>query len=393
MKLVAVAGGVVGAAAATMPVRAAGAHAAAADAQALMDTAGGVLGGGEARRLRFETAQKHVNDETQGSYGEFPLTGLLAILQHPAVNDVLVAAEHGWGTNSEGSVDDSEKISRAAAFHPVDECEGDECDVEATHNAFQPSFVDIGSGAGRLILAASTMRAWRSVTGIEASEPLATLGSDAIAALEDKHVVQKGLLKSIHADANLGSGSVECLFDASCVGDPTGVGDGGQIAHAASALAGADIALAYSTAFPSPDGLRLPELSAALSAVMRPGAVCITCDKWLVGRRFQFVDMLIVQGEEGPEDQIRCFIWRVVGDVPVAAADRDKEGRAGVALVAQELEKINKYWMDEEDACSQNPEACSLLLESLESELAVVAGVADMDLSAGGDSPDIEVVK
>ena len=97
------------------------------------------------------------------------------------------------------------------------------------------------------------MRAWRSVTGIEASEPLATLGSDAIAALEDKHVVQKGLLKSIHADANLGSGSVECLFD------------------------GADIALAYSTAFPSPDGLRLPELSAALSAVMRPGAVCITC--------------------------------------------------------------------------------------------------------------------
>jgi hypothetical protein len=345
LKLVAVAGGVVGAAAAPMPVRAAGAHVAAADAQALMDTAGGVLGGGEARRLRFETAQKHVNDETQGSYGEFPLTGLLAILQHPAVNDVLVAAEHGWGTNSEGSVDDSEKISRAAAFHPVDDCEGsylfrfpnpdttftgpfvtvscallvtftsttdtvtnptyitsalfaytthpyiaqqidwrflffisgDECDVEATHNAFQPSFVDIGSGAGRLILAASTMRAWRSVTGIEASEPLATLGSDAIAALEDKHVVQKGLLKSIHADANLGSGSVECLFDASCVGDPTGVGDGGQIAHAASALAGADIALAYSTAFPSPDGLRLPELSAALSAVMRPGAVCITC--------------------------------------------------------------------------------------------------------------------
>lgn len=124
MKLVAVAGGVVGAAAAPMPVRAAGAHVAAADAQALMDTAGGVLGGGEARRLRFETAQKHVNDETQGSYGEFPLTGLLAILQHPAVNDVLVAAEHGWGTNSEGSVDDSEKISRAAAFHPVDDCEG-----------------------------------------------------------------------------------------------------------------------------------------------------------------------------------------------------------------------------------------------------------------------------
>ena len=200
-----------------------------------------------------------------------------------------------------------------------------------------------------------------------------------------------GLLKSIHADANLGSGSVECLFDASCPEDPAGVGDGGDIVGAASALAGADIALAYSTAFPSPDGLRLPELSAALSAVMRPGALCITTDKWLVGRRFQFVDMLQVQGEEGPEDKIRCFIWRVVGDVPVASTDRDAEGRAGVALVATELDEINKEWMDEEDACSQNPEACSLLLESLESELAVVAGVADMD--EGNGDTEVEVLK
>jgi hypothetical protein len=55
--------------------------------------------------------------------------------------------------------------------------------------------------------------------------------------------------------------------------------------------------------------------------------------------------------------------------------------------------ETDTFFFIESDACSQNPEACSLLLESLESELAVVAGVADMDLSAGGDSPDIEVVK
>ena len=183
----------------------------------------------------------------------------------------------------------------------------------------------------------------------------------------------------MHADAALGSGSVECLFDASCPEDPAGVGDGGAIAAAASALAGADVALAYSTAFPSPDGLRLPELSAALEAVMRPGAVVVTTDKWLVGPRFEFADMITVMGEEGPEDKIRCFIWRVKGDVPVGALGQDSEGRAGVALVADLLKRFNDDWMDEEDACSQNPEACALLLESLESELSVVAGVADMD--------------
>lgn len=352
--------------------------AAAADAKALLDVAGGVLGGGEARRVRFEVASKNLDDEVHGAYGEFPLTGLLAVLEHPAVNEVLVAAEHGWGS-SEGSVDDADRISRAAAFHKEGDCPGEECPFEETPNAFQPSLVDIGSGAGRLILAASTMRAWRSVVGIEASKPLAGLGAAAIQKLEKENVLPEGLVRSVHADANLGSGSVECLFDASCPADPAGVGDGGAIAAAASALAGADVALAYSTAFPSPDGLRLPELSAALEAVMRPGAVVVTTDKWLVGSRFEFADMLIVQGEEGPEDKIRCFIWRVKGEIPVGALGQDSDGRAGVALVAERLARINDEWMDEEDACSQNPEACAMLLESLENELSVAADVADMD--------------
>ena len=359
------------------------AHAAAADAQALLDVAGGVLDGGEARRMRFDVALKNLKEDVHGSYGEFPLTGLLALLEHPAVNDVLVAAEEGWG-HSEGSVDDADKVSRAAAFHPEEDCDEDDdsCIPEQTANAFQPSLVDVGSGAGRLLLAASTMRPWRSVVGIEASKPLAGLGAAAIAKLEDACVLPRGAVRSIHADAYLGGGSVECLFDASCPEDPAGSGDGGDIAAAASALAGADIVLAYSTAFPSQDGLRLPELSAALSAVMRPGSIAVTCDKWLVGRRFEFVDMLRIQGEEGPEDVIRAFIWRVKGDVPVANLEQDGEGRAGVSVVAAELEEITREWMDEEDACSQNAEACAAMLESLEEELSIIGGIDEMDADA-----------
>jgi SAM-dependent methyltransferase len=347
-----------------------------------MDVAGAVLDGGEARRMRFDVASKHLREDVHGAYGEFPLAGLLQILEHPEVAAVLLAAEEVVG-HAEGSVDDAEKISRAAAFHPEQDCdpeEDEECAIQETTNAFQPSFVDVGSGAGRLILAAATMRPWRSVIGVEASATLAGVASGAIAKLEAECVLPPGAVRSIHADATLGGGDVECLFDAEgCPEDPAGSGDGGDIVGAASALAGADLILAYSTAFPSPDGLRLPELSAALAAVMRPGALAVTTDKWLVGDRFEFVDMLLVQGEEGPEDQIRAFLWRARGEVPVASAKQDERGRSGVAVVAETLARIREEWMDEEDACSQNPEACAAMLESLESELAVIEGVGEMD--------------
>ena len=113
------------------------ASAAAADAKALLDIAGGVLGGGEARRVRFEVASKNLDDEVQGAYGEFPLTGLLAVLEHPAVNEVLVAAEHGWGS-AEGSVDDAAQISRAAAFHKEGDCPGEDCPFEETPKRSSP---------------------------------------------------------------------------------------------------------------------------------------------------------------------------------------------------------------------------------------------------------------
>ena len=71
------------------------------------------------------------------------------------------------------------------------------------------------------------------------------------------------------------------------------------------------------------------------------------------------------------------------------ALGQDSEGRAGVVLVADLLKQIKDEWMDEEDACSQNPEACALQLESLESVLSVVAGVAEMDEG----EPTIDVMK
>ena len=353
-----------------------------ADAKQLMEIAGGVLEGGEARQTRFDVALKNLDEEVHGSYGEFPLTGLLTLLEHPAVAEVLVKAEQGDIVGGvEGSIDDAEKISRAAAF--FEDCDADDpdgnCYPEKTVNPFQPSLVDIGSGAGRMVLAAATMRSWRSVAGIEACKTLAGLGEAAITKLEEEGAVAKGVMRSIHADANLGSGEVECFVDASCAGDPAGDGKGGELAEAASVLAGADIAVAYSTAFPSPDGLRLPELSAALSAVMRPGSIVVTTDKWLVGRRFEFVDMLRIQGEEGPEDIIRAFIWKVKGDVPVAApsATSGGGGDEGLKVVAQELEEINLEWMDDEDACSQNSEACAAMLLSLEDELNILAEISE----------------
>lgn len=168
--------------------------------------------------------------------------------------------------------------------------------------------------------------------------------------------------------------------------DPAGDGRGGSLAEAASALAGADIALAYSTAFPSADGLRLPELSAALSAVMRPDSLVITTDKWLVGRRFEFVDMVIIEGEEGPEDVIRAFIWKLKGEVPVRLAQGGEAGEGGLKVVKQELEEIMRDWMDDEDACSQNPDACAAMLTSLENEFNIIQELNEAEVS------DVEVI-
>ena len=82
----------------------------------------------------------------------------------------------------------------------------------------------------------------------------------------------------------------------------------------------------------------------------------MTCDKWLVGRRFEFVDMVKLQGEDGPDDVIRAFIWRLRGEAPVAAAG---DSTPGVEVVAKELESILYDYMDEDDACSEHRRAAT----------------------------------
>ena len=48
------------------------------------------------------------------------------------------------------------------------------------------------------------------------------------------------------------------------------------------------------------------------------------------------------------------------------------DGVPGVEVVAKELETILYDYMDEDDACSQNPDAAMALLTDLEDELSVM---------------------
>eukprot|EP00747_Dinoflagellata_sp_TGD_P036759 gnl/TRDRNA2_/TRDRNA2_138673_c1_seq1.p1 gnl/TRDRNA2_/TRDRNA2_138673_c1~~gnl/TRDRNA2_/TRDRNA2_138673_c1_seq1.p1 ORF type:complete len:163 (-),score=30.60 gnl/TRDRNA2_/TRDRNA2_138673_c1_seq1:18-437(-) len=112
----------------------------------------------------------------------------------------------------------------------------------------------------------------------------------------------------------------------------------------------------YSTAWPSPDGLRLPELSAALSVSLQEGALVITTDKWLVGPRFSYEGMEVVQGDDG--ENIVVSFWRVVGQPLGAFLDL-----TGVeALRALEADYMG------EDACAENPAACMDFMGYLESQ-------------------------
>ena len=61
------------------------------------------------------------------------------------------------------------------------------------------SFVDFGSGAGRLLLGVAGMRDWVSVIGVEALEGLHAIASEAIAAAETAAAIRPGVVRSIHA--------------------------------------------------------------------------------------------------------------------------------------------------------------------------------------------------
>ena len=95
----------------------------------------------------------------------------------------------------------------------------------------------------------------------------------------------------------------------------------------------------------------MPELSATLAATLTAGSVAVTTDKWLVGDRFSFLDLLVVDGTEATDEPINVFLWSVQG-AP------QKGGQAAA------LEDINARWMGE-DACADDPDACAALMSAL----------------------------
>ena len=91
-----------------------------------------------------------------GAYGEFPVRSMAEILQHELV--------------------------RAAATQS-----------EAA------TFVDFGSGAGRLVLAVAAMHEWGSVLGIEAMEQLHNIADMATRVAEQHGALREGVARSLHS--------------------------------------------------------------------------------------------------------------------------------------------------------------------------------------------------
>mmetsp|Transcript_38262 Transcript_38262/g.59795 ORF Transcript_38262/g.59795 Transcript_38262/m.59795 type:complete len:327 (+) Transcript_38262:165-1145(+) len=119
----------------------------------------------------------------------------------------------------------------------------------------QPSFLEIGSGCGRLVFGAAMLWEWKLCEGIELIEPLHQLASSAEAILQKNEEGLKQHMsptKLVCGDFN----GPECGIERS------------------------DIIFSYCTTFPA-FGNELTEMSAALGTRARPGTIVITTDKVL----------------------------------------------------------------------------------------------------------------
>ena len=202
----------------------------------------------------------------------------------------------------------------------------------------EAQFVDYGSGVGRVLLAAAAMVEMVEVVGIEAIEALHAVAREAISTAEKAGGVHVGVVSSV-------------------------LGDG--LPHESPAVAAVfsrrrSVTFMYSTAFPSEDGLRLPQLSASLAHLLPEGSVVVTTDKLLVGGRFVFAALLPMDGDDG--ERINAFCWRVIGE-PHASYEAA-------------LAEVESEWMGE-DACERSPEACEALLEQLERDGVLMEGFED----------------
>eukprot|EP00966_Prymnesium_polylepis_P011200 257846-Prymnesium_polylepis.1 len=127
-----------------------------------------------------EMAAGGVQADLHGVYGEFPLRGIAELLMHPAVGPVL-------------------------------------------------SFVDIGSGAGRLLLGVAGMLGeGAAVAGIEASSALHAIAAKSIDHIVEQRKLRAGAVSSLHADV---------------------IAEQPPSMTTASTLARADLVFCYSTAF------------------------------------------------------------------------------------------------------------------------------------------------
>ena len=151
------------------------------------------------------------------------------------------------------------------------------------------TFVDVGSGCGRLVLAASVL--WPSLTrcaGVERVAQLHTLATEAAAAAA--------------ADDLLGA---PCTF---YCGDATAfLGKGDELAQA-------DVLFAYSSTWPS-EGDLLSDFSMVCGTRLREGTLVITTDKKLASVaglwNFRLVDELEGSNRETGGSSVG-FIWEVV---------------------------------------------------------------------------------
>ena len=141
------------------------------------------------------------------------------------------------------------------------------------------AIVDVGSGAGRLVLGLARQRPEYKVVGLEIQEPLHDLATAALAA--------SGLDNARFVAGNLHDG-------------PT----------ARAALGGADVVFVYSTAMDAEGDDVASRLSGALAPVLLAGAVVVTTD-----RRLCEVDFELAESEHGLPGSISgatvdLYFWR-----------------------------------------------------------------------------------
>ena len=230
------------------------------------------------------------------TYGEFPLASLEAALRSELVTEKLRAAAE----RARDDDDDDARLGRGATF------------------------VDVGSGSGRLVLGEALLRPWARVGGVELMDNMHALACEAADRAFGERAGRAAELfgrarrrrappppppPSLRAaEISLLFGNVDEAADATDTREP--------VEQARVLMRAADVVFMYSTAMPTVDGVTMTDFTATLCATLRPGTIVITTDKWLdqgydeAELRVECVGQTEIL--ENPECAgSRCFLWRV----------------------------------------------------------------------------------